>query len=60
MFVKLQLAIAECSIADVLYEAGLREDRIEDANGLGPVPGGAELRELSSLGDGGRRHGCDL
>ena len=46
---------SETALPDVLNGAGLREERIENANGLGPVPRSAKLRELDSLRDC-RRH----
>lgn len=52
MFVQVQLTIAESSIAEVLDVAGLGEERIKDANGLGPVAGSTELGKLLPIGSG--------
>lgn len=36
---------------DVLDGARLGEERVDDSDGLGPVPRAAELGQLNSLGD---------
>jgi hypothetical protein len=46
------LEIENCSyVPDVLDGERLGEERVEDSDGLGPVPRAAELGELDSLGD---------